>query len=425
MKTLPLFLFVILLSLNLTGQTYFQGGIYNSTEWTVQNSPYIITGDVVVFPDKTLTIQPGVEIRFNGYYFLEIRGTLVSVGTEANPIIYTSNQASPAIGDWYRVMIKNDQGAKASFEYSEFSYASTATEVECCWNGGPIYFKNCKFDYNQYAMKGYTGYVIEVDNCEFYHNTIGVAQADKNITNSTFIGNGYGLYYTERINVSNSLFTENQVALDGCRGLVDGCTINNNGIAVKSIFDGFKLINNTIEDNDTGILLSTYDGGYLPIKNNRICNIFLNVINTDDINKDLTGNCWCVRDSTQVEDKLIDGYDNIYLGLFNYDIYDENCFSKIMTVIKVDLLGVDDALTANPLVNLYPNPFQSNLALEFKSLQAKPMFISIYSMDGRLVHSGTYSGNPVSLSLDQLESGIYSCVIQTGTTILNKKIIKL
>ena len=65
-------------------QTSVSGGIYQNTTWTAAGSPYIVTGSMVVFPGKTLTIEPGCEVRFTADYsfntgnflYLEIRGTL-------------------------------------------------------------------------------------------------------------------------------------------------------------------------------------------------------------------------------------------------------------------------------------------------------------------------------------------------------------
>jgi len=42
------------------GQTTIQGII----TLTKANSPYLVTGDLVVFPKWKLTIEPGVELRF-------------------------------------------------------------------------------------------------------------------------------------------------------------------------------------------------------------------------------------------------------------------------------------------------------------------------------------------------------------------------
>lgn len=424
MKALLLFIVGCLITLNLFSQTYFQGGIYNNTVWTKANSPYIITGDVVLFPDKTLTVEPGVEILFNGFYFLEIRGTLVSVGNETDRIVYASNLTPRTMGDWKKVMLKTNQGAKASFEYCDFSDAEAANDLDCCWGGGPIYFKHCRFMNNYYALTGYNGDVIEVDACEFTNNKYCISSADKHITNSTFTGNEYGLFYTERISVSNSVFSDNKVALKGGRGIVDGCTIAYNGIAVEAFFEGFELRNNFIYSNDTGIMVSSYDGNYPPVKNNQICNNGLNVINMDDVNKDLTGNCWCTSDSTEIENKLIDGYDNIYLGLFNYDIYFDDCLTKMKSVIKVNLTGIT-ATDAERFVKFYPNPFQNYLVAEFAAVPVSPVTLSVYNAVGQEVYRTIQENKTITLAFDDLPNGVYFCNIRTGSVVINRKIVKM
>lgn len=35
-----------------TAQTNVSGGIYTNTTWTKVNSPYVVTGDIVLFPGK-------------------------------------------------------------------------------------------------------------------------------------------------------------------------------------------------------------------------------------------------------------------------------------------------------------------------------------------------------------------------------------
>src|SRR5690349_2194616 len=95
-------LFLLLLNpFMISAQTYVSGGIYSNTTWTFANSPYIVTGNVVVFPGFTLTIEPGVTVKFDSATSLEIRqATLVAVGTSTDNIVFTSNSANPVMGSW-------------------------------------------------------------------------------------------------------------------------------------------------------------------------------------------------------------------------------------------------------------------------------------------------------------------------------------
>ena len=56
----------------------------------------------------TLTINPGATLRFAGSTGLFVgtstaRGALVAAGTTAQPILFTTNNATPAPGQWYAV----------------------------------------------------------------------------------------------------------------------------------------------------------------------------------------------------------------------------------------------------------------------------------------------------------------------------------
>jgi hypothetical protein len=68
---------------------------------TIGGSSYIVISDVSVYGDTTngvtLTIEPGVEVRFNQGVQLYIatnggsKGALVAEGTEEAPILFTAN----------------------------------------------------------------------------------------------------------------------------------------------------------------------------------------------------------------------------------------------------------------------------------------------------------------------------------------------
>jgi len=61
-----------------------------SGRWTLSGSPYIVTGSIIIPEGATLTIEPGVIIKFAGYYAFKVNGTLRALGNPANRIIFTS-----------------------------------------------------------------------------------------------------------------------------------------------------------------------------------------------------------------------------------------------------------------------------------------------------------------------------------------------
>lgn len=91
----------LLLTLSSTAQaTDVIGNINFNSTWTVANSPYVLTGDVTVNNQATLTIEPGVEVQFaatdglaagvsSAGVELIIKGDLQAVGTLSDPIVFT------------------------------------------------------------------------------------------------------------------------------------------------------------------------------------------------------------------------------------------------------------------------------------------------------------------------------------------------
>ncbi len=67
-------------------------------EWTLENSPYNIIGDITVPEDQELVIEAGVAVNFNGTHRFIVEGTLTAIGDAENNILFTS-EAEDA-DDW-------------------------------------------------------------------------------------------------------------------------------------------------------------------------------------------------------------------------------------------------------------------------------------------------------------------------------------
>jgi hypothetical protein len=57
-----------------------------SGNWYQANSPYYIAGNITIPLNDTLTIEPGVDVIFLGYYWFSIQGALEAVGSASDSI---------------------------------------------------------------------------------------------------------------------------------------------------------------------------------------------------------------------------------------------------------------------------------------------------------------------------------------------------
>jgi hypothetical protein len=76
--------------------TIVEGGAVSGT-WTLDGSPYLIFGDIIVPMGETLIIEPGVQVIFQNQFRFFVEGTLLAEGTPDNPIVFT---AEPDIAGW-------------------------------------------------------------------------------------------------------------------------------------------------------------------------------------------------------------------------------------------------------------------------------------------------------------------------------------
>ena len=83
---------------NAQSGTSVSGIIGDSVTWTQADSPYNLTGNVLVYNGATLTIQAGTIVNL-GSYFMEVNGTLQAIGSTDAPIKFNSNNEGYIIFD--------------------------------------------------------------------------------------------------------------------------------------------------------------------------------------------------------------------------------------------------------------------------------------------------------------------------------------
>ena len=398
-----------LISIFTFAQTNVSGGIYQNTTWSLSGSPYIVNSSIVVFPGKTLTIEPGVEIQINNQnnsnIYIETRGTINCVGTDAQPIKIHALYDTLSTVAWQGFVCTSSQGGVLNADRIEISNAYFPLSYETI--PATLSYTNSKFIRCFQAVT--VGTNLNLSGCEFIDNEVGVyGWANFNINNCLFKDNTTSLYiYASAFAMSNCSFIDNQIgasflanAVDSIvianceflnnglalnypnNGRVENCEFSDNGTAVQAAYNceiqnntffynilaieatvDANIHNNQINNNAEGIIISNVTSiqDSPSIYDNEICgNTYYNVNNNTNMNYSLFSNCFCDLDSAQIEAYLIDGYDDITKGLINYQIYDSSCTVLLGNVVK---FGAGVGLEENAFDFSFENPVQHDLQL--------------------------------------------------------------
>jgi len=104
-----------------TGQTITVSGKINADTTFRKGNTYILKGLVYIKGNHTLTIEPGTVIKgsFSGADVAALiitRGSkIMAVGTETEPIIFTSSAPNPQSGDWGGIVLCGRASINASY----------------------------------------------------------------------------------------------------------------------------------------------------------------------------------------------------------------------------------------------------------------------------------------------------------------------
>jgi hypothetical protein len=107
-------------------RTIIDRDIVSDTTWGAVGSPYIVQKPVVMVRfGSTLTIEPGVEVRFEPGRILTTDPdcSIIAVGSVLDTIVFTSNSVAPSTSDWDKVEVWASSGSV--FERCVFRYANT------------------------------------------------------------------------------------------------------------------------------------------------------------------------------------------------------------------------------------------------------------------------------------------------------------
>ncbi|KAF0219661.1 MAG: Parallel beta-helix repeat, partial [Geobacteraceae bacterium] len=105
--------------------------VTQNTVWKKWAAPYVVLSTIYVYKDAvtaaSLTIEPGVVVKFVTGAGLQVgsgssKGVLIADASSANPITFTSNQATPAPGNWTGIALSGDASSASILSNAIIEY---------------------------------------------------------------------------------------------------------------------------------------------------------------------------------------------------------------------------------------------------------------------------------------------------------------
>jgi hypothetical protein len=230
---------VYLRGVGVTGTLVPEGEVRGT--WTKAKSPYTISGDVHIPRGQTLTIQPGVMVKFAGHFKFTVgyRATLNAIGTEEENIIFTATDTDEG---WFGLRFINSDD-EDKLEYCTIEYSKKPRTGE---GGYENFMGGAIFCFGSWDAE--PGYPIPssptIDHCMIANN-------------HAEYGGGIMLF------ISEAVITNNRIMDNSC---------DVGGAGIYNFSSGSNIVNNVIAHNSSDIvgggILNMY--GYSSIINNTI-----------------------------------------------------------------------------------------------------------------------------------------------------------
>jgi hypothetical protein len=271
--------------------------ITSDKTWTVEGSPYTLTGPTSVNIGVTLIIEPGVTVNLNNYY-LQVNGTLIAKGNSGSHIVFKNGQIriTEVSADFNK-----QTGDGNIFEYAVLDqcglYSDVAIKVsnndisEQLSSGNNSILTNNKItlsssgsvrvgDFSQISDNTINGRLIAGNNVIISHNVFSGQQQESWTQEAEVITGAYctisdnvidGLTivnqferYTSALKVSQGSIVSNNImkgTLKGSPAQVSGNTIEGGGTSLSwGMRDSYPIYSVTIDSQTCTLSHNTIKG---------------------------------------------------------------------------------------------------------------------------------------------------------------------
>jgi hypothetical protein len=323
---------ILLSSPQTWADTYVSGVITTAATWTKANGPYIVTGNLGIEKNATLTIESGVQVLVDGGYYIGIKGKIIANGSENEPIVFTTKNNEYG---WQGIQFITDVDGGNTWQGSLFNYVEIShAHRGISSNNGIgsseplITITNSLFDTIGYDGIYLWGLPCVIENNYFtningnpgYHYAINARgpiitkNIIENSKSSGILGNVNCGDCPNPIISGNRLTNLGGAGIDGTESIITNNLIFNNDVGIIATLNS-EVHYNTIYNNNIGII-STH-GNFIS-NNNIFSNIQWNLKNVSQIDMLVDSNWWGELDLAGIGNFIYDYYDDFTLGKVNY-----------------------------------------------------------------------------------------------------------
>jgi len=219
------------------------------SEDTVWRGEILVEGVVAVAAQATLNVEPGTIVRFRRKGAqaptLVVQGRIVAVGTKEAPVLFTSNFAAPAPGDWQGILLLGSE-KKNQLENCRIEGAETGLEVLF----SNVTLKGVRAERAVTGMKFQDALVVMdgggASECDI---ALRFSESEATLRNPTLTGNRRGIS-----------------ALRSSIYLLDGNLSGNQSVAFSGDSCRVKVQGGALQGNGSGMMLLGSEGSVSGVK---------------------------------------------------------------------------------------------------------------------------------------------------------------